>query len=352
VQFDEKRFKLLNEVAKNGDLRCKDTLKPAEYETMTKCHTKFSPETIEEFVKSEKSLGEQQEKFLNDHQEVRDAANNDELNQFLTRVEAALEEEKGGEATDKYGTLVLLSKKLLIKIFSAEGEAARLDVFAFMKLPQWKVLQFAFELSKIQSAALDQIINEDIWQEHLANWHPQQMEAIGMRRVVIGGAGPNGLLTAFKLLSSGMDITLVNDRVEYTRPQMSIYDANWMFIFRYLLGTQFNQIFHDLGLVKEERGFIGLRCVEKALKKRLEELVEFIAKKKKNANGLAVGGKLDLHYGFRVIGLAEGSEEGDQKFYAKLKNERDGSIKLIPADLFLCMGGSNDQLRVPLLGML
>jgi hypothetical protein len=60
-----------------------------------------------------------------------------------------------------------------------------------------------------------------------------------MRRAVIEGAGPNGLLATFKVFRAGMDVDLVNDRVDYTRPQVVVFDSSWMCIFRYLLGTRY-----------------------------------------------------------------------------------------------------------------
>jgi hypothetical protein len=260
-------------------------------------------------------------------------------------------------------------------IFSSDGEAIRVDIFAFMKLAEWKVLNLAFWLSKIQSVALDKMIVKDIWQQHLTSRRPQQndnmesskkhvkmKESIGIRRVVIEGAGPNGLLAAIQLFRAGMDVALVNDRVVYSRSQMVLYDYTWMCIFRYFLGTKFNQIFHSRGFINEERGFIGIHFAEQAMKERLEQLAEFV-RKKKNVNSVCglgslmwkkeVGGTLDLHYGFKVDGLEAAPNIEDKNIYAKLiSNGQDGELtKRIPVDLFLCMGGANDQLREHLLGI-
>jgi hypothetical protein len=169
----KKRIEWLTYVAMHGDVKGNETLKPAEYAEMTtkaKGNTNFSPETIAEFVKRFKSLEKKQTKFMEEHKEV----HFDKLDDYLKTVEVAFK--KGGvEATHKYGTLVLDCKKFLMEILSCEGEAAWLDVYGFMKLAQWKVLKFAFEASKIQSVALDQMVNEDIWRQHLANRNPAQL---------------------------------------------------------------------------------------------------------------------------------------------------------------------------------
>jgi hypothetical protein len=310
--------------------------------------------------------------------------------------------EAGGTGVAKNtGSLVIYAKCLFMEIFSAEGEAARLDVFAFMEIPTWKPLKIAFEISKIQSDFIDQLINEDIWQQHLANRYPvhqdnddenndkqkdknnnnksqkdsmDNMEAINMRSAVIAGAGTNGLLAAFKLFYAGMDVDLVNDREEYTRTQMVIYDPNWMCTFRYFLGTKFMKIFHNPGFIHNECGYIGIHYVEQAMKERLEDLAKFV-REKKNANNddndeaahgkkmvtnkeqkhvreeNQVGGQLDFHYGFTVSGLEETNKKLYKGFYAILNNAQGKLATLLPVDLFLCMGGTGDKLREKLLGI-
>jgi hypothetical protein len=350
-------------VAKNGDMRGDDRLKAAEYATMTmpKCDAKFPDETIAKFRKMVESLRLKQKNFVTEHKEIGNAKKQNKSEHLIKMIESRFVEGAGHRAVEKHGTLVIASKRLFMDIFLAEGEAEFLDIFDFMELPAWKELKCIFELSKIQSASLDHIVNEDIWKDHLSN--RKNKMAAGLHHVVIEGAGPNGLLAAFQLFRAGMDIALVNDRVDYTRPQMVMFDHNWMCSFRYFLGTKFNQIFHSPGLINDEHGFIGIRFAEQAMKKRLEQLAEFV-REKKNCNSVGclgslmgkkeVGGTLDLLYGYKVDGLEAAPTTEDKNIYAKLiKNGQDGELtKRIPVDLFLCMGGANDQLREHLLGMI
>jgi hypothetical protein len=55
---------------------------------------------------------------------------------------------------------------------------------------------------------------------------------------------------------------------------------------RYLLGTKFNQLFHNStsgGLVADERGIIGIRFIEEILKERLQDFEAFVQHKKRVA---------------------------------------------------------------------
>jgi hypothetical protein len=387
-------------VAKDGYVRGIDTLKPAEYETITRAEcdtTKFPQETINEFKARMGSLVDRQTQLLHKHKEMQEAANQPNgLEDILKQLEVEFMHvggARGYSKVKKAETLVIYAKHLFMEIFSADGEASRLDVFAFMvELPALKPLKIAFEISKIQSDLIDQLINEDIWQQHLASRYPQQndgnntdrkfnynkghREAMNMRRAVIEGAGTNGLLAAFKLFYAGMDVDLVNDRVEYTRTQMVIYDPNWMCIFRYFLGKKFMQIFQTPGYIHNECGYIGIHYVEQVMKERLEDLAKFVEEKESanhasnqeaasskkmlskkgekpvgNREENEVGGKLSLHYGFAVAGLEEASKKGDTNFYAKLNNALAKLTKYLPVDLLLCMGGAGDKLREKLLGI-
>jgi hypothetical protein len=131
---------------------------------------------------------------------------------------------------------------------------------------------------------------------------------------------------------------------------------------RYLLGTKFNQLFlsHNAssgGLIAEERGIIGIRFVETALKERLLELLEFVKAKKsmlKELEKMDQGGDLNLHYGFKIVGVKEpASEEGEDSYFALVSNEN-GQVahQHLPVDLLLCIGGANDKLRDKLIGLL
>jgi hypothetical protein len=319
-------------VAKNGVVRGVDTLKPAEYKTITRaeCDAKFPLETIKEFNETVKSLVDRQTQLLNKHIEMKAAAKHPTgLEHYLKQLEEKFMEAGESGVAKNAGTLVIYAKRLFMEIFSADGEASRLDVFAFLELPTWKPLKIAFEITKIQSDTLDQLINEDIWQQHLANRYPEHkndennnnkhkdnnnhidqnnpnnskdnMEALGMRRAVIAGAGTNGLLAAFKLFYTGMDVDLVNDRMEYTRPQMVIYDPNWMCIFRYFLGMKFLNIFQTIGYINNQCGYIGIHYLEQAMKARLEDLAKFVRKKTtahNDGNGeAAVGIKMPTNKG-------------------------------------------------------
>jgi hypothetical protein len=111
--------------------------------------------------------------------------------------------------------LVIECKQFMRRLMSEEGEGSWLDVFSFMKAPNHRFLALrnAFELSKMQSKRLDELINEAMLHEHLAN-QPPPGAAQPMARAVVEGAGPAGLLSAYHLFLAGMRLLLVNDRPE------------------------------------------------------------------------------------------------------------------------------------------
>jgi hypothetical protein len=191
-----------------------------------------------------------------------------------------------------------------------------------------------------------------------------------MQKVVIAGAGVHGLLAALQLFRAGMDVVLVNDRMDYTRPQIVVYMTFWTASFRYLLGTKYDETFENIkssGFANEDRGIIGIRYMEQTLKERLEELAKFVKEKQKDEGKSVQGclnlncvkkimgpkkieGKLELLYGYTVTGIETLGKDKESTAILKKKGSHFPlSSKQIPVDLFLCMGGAGDKLREKLL---
>jgi hypothetical protein len=162
-----------------------------------------------------------------------------------------------------------------------------------------------------------------------------------MDRVVVEGGGPIGLLSTFRLFMAGMEVTMVNDRMEYNRPQLVLFDSNWQAQLRYLLGTKFDQLFD-----RKTARLISIKYMEIVVKNRLLEFVEFLKEKLKSTKL-----PMELIYGSKIVDLESPKSGKDPNFYAILKENPTEKISRIPLDFFVCAGGANDQMREKLFGL-
>ena len=89
------------------------------------------------------------------------------------------------------------------------GEGSWIDVFSFMdsKNTVYSMLKTIWELSTIQSHALDEMIIVSMWTEHSKNQQPGKKVKRTVTRTVIEGAGPIGLYAAFHLFLAGQNVT-------------------------------------------------------------------------------------------------------------------------------------------------
>lgn len=107
-------------------------------------------------------------------------------------------------------------KQFMKKVMSEEGvitgewgEGSWIDVFSFMdsKNTVYSMLKTIWELSTIQSHALDEMIIVSMWTEHSKNQQPGKKVKRPVTRTVIEGAGPIGLYAAFHLFLAGQNVT-------------------------------------------------------------------------------------------------------------------------------------------------
>jgi threonine dehydrogenase-like Zn-dependent dehydrogenase len=97
-------------------------------------------------------------------------------------------------------------------MLSEGGEGSWLDIFTFMD--NNTRLKRIFEVVKVQSPELDQIVNLVIFKKHLDAAKVAEAQGRSFIKGIVVGAGPIGLYTAFQLFMAGMQILVVNNRPE------------------------------------------------------------------------------------------------------------------------------------------
>ena len=96
--------------------------------------------------------------------------------------------------------------------------------------------------------------------------------------MVIEGAGPLGLLAAFQLFRSGMQIAVVNERAEvYLRRHLFYLDPKWIAELRFSLGMKFNDVFYGSKMLAvnfgRDRGQLNCKTLEDV---RISKILFFI----------------------------------------------------------------------------
>jgi 2-polyprenyl-6-methoxyphenol hydroxylase-like FAD-dependent oxidoreductase len=168
----------------------------------------------------------------------------------------------------------------------------------------------------------------------------------------VAGAGPVGLFAAFQFFMAGANVLIVNDRTEYTRNRAIFFDQRWMQQLRFLMGTQFNDLFVDKmspGYINmpENVGQTNIKEMEVRLMKRLKSLEQFL-----NTKFGPNQTNLNLRYGVKFervekfsksetgqIGVLTESTKGNEK--KKVEEE---------VDFLVCAGGANDRIRDKYIG--
>ncbi|KAI3410942.1 hypothetical protein GPALN_003025 [Globodera pallida] len=176
-------------------------------------------------------------------------------------------------------------KEFMRKLMSEEGEGSWLNIYTFIVSPleQYNTLRNIHELAKVQSAKLDEMINEAMWQEHEQT---RSVHDVKHKHVIVEGAGPIGLFSVFHLFLAGASVTVLNDRPErYTRNQMTFIDAKFVAQFRLFLGTKFDKLYIDekalarINTLDGEVGQQNVKLLEQVFKERLVELATFVESK-------------------------------------------------------------------------
>lgn len=189
--------------------------------------------------------------------------------------------------------MIVGAKNFMRTVMSEEGEGSWLDVYSFIKSgdSSHRDLADIDALSIHQSLELDDMINQTLMNEHLANkpkgGHPPL-------KAVIEGAGPNGLFSALQLFLAGTHVTVVNDRGErYVRNQIVDLDPKWTAQLRFFMGTKFDELFigeNAIGRFVEDGHYIQINTknLEDALKERMTEISACAAKQQPESPPLAL----------------------------------------------------------------
>uniref|UniRef100_A0A914H6W6 Uncharacterized protein n=1 Tax=Globodera rostochiensis TaxID=31243 RepID=A0A914H6W6_GLORO len=286
-----------------GSLQSNDTLDYAEFLNIRK--GKFNAKTIEQFKNAVERLNKKIEQFDDDaflKSENFEAKTFKKIYLDKENENAHNKKKKTGPSLSKHKTktgepslskhkLVMECKQFMRKLMSEEGEGSWLNIYTFMddkpvkQYKHAKKLRNIHELSKIQSAKLDEMINEAMWQEHAQN-QPVRRSLDRKKRVIVEGAGPIGLFSVFHLFLAGAHVTVLNDRPErYTRNQMTFIDAKFVAQFRFFLGTKFDKLYigeKALARINTLDGEVGqqnVKLMEQVSKERLVELASFVESK-------------------------------------------------------------------------
>jgi hypothetical protein len=240
-----------------------------------------------------------------------------EEGEYLKQFEALTKRKRELEPTL---AMIVDAKKLMRGVLSEEGEGSFIDVFSFIKSqdPNFANLAHIEALSALQSAELDDRINQEILNEHL-----DHRGADVPLDVVVEGAGPNGLYSAIQLFLAGANVTIVNDRGErYIRNQIVDLDPKWAMQLRYFLGTKFDELFigeNALGYYSEDGNYLSINTknLEDALKERMAELSSYV---NAQSSQRKLSSHLDIYYQAVFTQALPPSATDSKGFVAQLKS--------------------------------
>lgn len=195
---------------------------------------------------------------------------------YLLQKDSIIKAVKSNQANYDQISFILVCKKWMMDVASQEG--TWFDLNSLKKHWRLEEIKNIEELADLQNLQLDQAIYASLLDEHI------RCQPIGQQplRIVIEGAGPNGLYAALNLFKAGANVIIINDRGEqYIRNQIIALDPIWMAQLRYFLGTKFNELFKGeaaLGSIDYtwKNGEINTKYLEDVLKQRLVELSSYI----------------------------------------------------------------------------
>lgn len=212
-----------------------------------------------------------------------------------------------------------------------------IDLIAFSKEEGFEGLAYLFKMSRLSDPKIDDAINEWLYDEHMRN-RPTKTPSLAL----VQGAGPIGLFTAAKLVETGTNVTLVNDREDYTRKQIVRVDPRWVAELQFFLGTKFNDLFslYEGHINRNDNvGEMNISSLEKPLKERLENLERYINGRLKEKLDQA-NPPLQLSFGERVTKITA----KDNGYVAECE-KKDGNKTSYPFNLLVFAGGPGDRLR-------
>lgn len=185
-------------------------------------------------------------------------------------------------------------------------------------------------LNKVKFMKGTQAINYD----PISVNHQLRTKTQSKNKVAIIGAGPTGLMAAFKLYESGARVNLIEARSGtqlHTRKQVVVLDPTIMAELRHYLGTDgFNTLFRKGRLFPDGRGSLVISDLEKTLLSRLEEIA-------------AVNGDhLQIHTGMRANTILPPKNESESFKIGML-----GSSVSFDCDYIYCAEGGRNNFSNP-----
>jgi hypothetical protein len=216
----------------------------------------------------------------------------EELKQMATAI-------KAGTATEDQVKLAVDCKRLWMDLATEEG--SYLELLNFVGKKDFEGLEIIKEVAFMQGPQVDMMLNKAILEDHAKNKPSKGLPL----RVLVEGAGPNGLYAAFQFFRSGASVSVVNDRGEKViRNQNMIIDPKLIAQLNFLLGSKFNELFVDpkaLGVLNLQRGSgtIKTRVLEDVMKARVAEISSYI----EDTQSFGKETFLNLHYEAPLKGI-------------------------------------------------
>uniref|UniRef100_A0A915E7M1 FAD/NAD(P)-binding domain-containing protein n=1 Tax=Ditylenchus dipsaci TaxID=166011 RepID=A0A915E7M1_9BILA len=124
---------------------------------------------------------------------------------------------------------VIYSKLFMRKAYSVGGPASWLNIYSFAQYIS--DLDIIIQLSRLQSKAINLLIFDYIYTEHVGNKQKTKLHG----KAIVVGCGPAGLYSSFYAFESGMSIDRVDDRNCFTRTHIIVCwrYIHWNFIGEY-----------------------------------------------------------------------------------------------------------------------
>lgn len=216
----------------------------------------------------------------------------EELKQMATAI-------KAGKATEEQVKLAVDCKRLWMELATEEG--SYLELLNFIGKKDFEGLEIIKEVAFMQGPQVDMMLNKVILEDHAKN-KPSKGPPL---RVLVEGAGPNGLYASLQFFRSGASVSVVNDRGEkVVRNQNMIMDPKLIAQLNFLLGSKFDELFVDpkaLGVLNLQRGSgtIKTRVLEDVMKARVAEISSYI----EDTRSFGKETFLNLHYEAPLTGI-------------------------------------------------
>lgn len=207
-------------------------------------------------------------------------------------------------------------------------------------------LTYLSRMARLTHPVIDDAIDLRIIEQYKNN---RPMDNENQLNAIIQGGGPNGLITAFKLILSGAKVQLINERPKesFTRKQVVRIDPIWINQLQFILGSNFIPTFSGENghvNVEDNVGEINISSLERPLLERLEKI------QNKMASDQALRHETPLVISFpeRLVDIKFNQDTG--RYQAKCQKANSDETDSRDFNLLVFAGGSNDIMRDKFLG--